>query len=76
MLFPEYQRHVRHRVNERVIRQDALIHQGGPELAGHLELLVNAQRLSGVYSAVGSCGCVVQLAQGGVAGTRVIPGVC
>ena len=68
--------HVRQRVDEGLgVLERAVRHQGGPELAGGPELLVDAQRLGDVHPAVLVHGRVVQLAEGGVAGARVVPRV-
>ena len=47
----------------------------GPELAGHLELLIDIDRLGDLDSAVGLLRGVVQFAQRRVAGAGVIPGI-
>ena len=75
MLLTEDQGHVGYRVDEAGVRQNILLNQGCPELAGNLELLVNVQRLGGGDSTVGASGGVVELAQCRVAGTCVIPWV-
>ena len=75
MVLAEDQGHVRNRVDELGVRQNLFFNQGSPELAGHLELLVNVQGLDGGYGAVRTGGCIVELAQCRVAGTGVVPGV-
>jgi hypothetical protein len=68
--------HVRHRVDEGAgLAQLALGHEGGPELAGELELLVDAERLLRAHGPVGGLGRVVELAERGVAGAGVVPDV-
>ncbi|MNF82358.1 hypothetical protein D3C84_646610 [compost metagenome] len=68
--------HVRHVVDERLrIAQHVLLDLVGPELLGDLELLVDPDRLADVDLAVGAFAGVVQFAEGGVAGTGVVPGV-
>jgi len=64
---------VRDRVDEVARRGEiALPHQGGPELPGDLELLVDLQGLRHVHRAVRALGRVVQLAEGGVARAGVV----
>ena len=75
VILAEDQGHVRNRVDELGVRQNLFFNQGGPELAGNLELLVDVQRLGGGDGAVGAGGGVVELAQCRVAGTGVVPGV-
>ena len=75
VVLAEDQGHVRNRVDELGVRQNLFFNQGGPELAGNLELLVDVQRLGGGDGAVGAGGGVVELAQCRVAGTGVVPGV-
>ena len=63
---------VRHRVDEALrLRDDALLDQEAPELARHLELLVDVDRLAHIDRAVGALGRIVQLAQGRVAGAGI-----
>ncbi|MNM49979.1 hypothetical protein D3C81_609990 [compost metagenome] len=68
--------HVRHVVDERLrVAQHVLLDLVGPELLGDLELLVDADRLADVDLTVGAFAGVVQLAERGVTGTGVVPGV-
>ncbi len=68
---------VRNRVDEVLgIGQDPVVDGVGPELARDLELLVDVDRLGDVDGAVGlGRGGVVQLAQRGVTGSGVVPGI-
>ena len=75
VVLAEDQGHVRNRVDELGVRQNLFFNQGSPELAGHLELLVNVQGLDGGDGAVRTGGCIVELAQCRVAGTGVVPGL-
>ena len=69
------ERHVRHGINELGrVSQYPLFHQVGPELAGHLELLVDAHSLGDINLAT-HFRRVVEFTQSGVAGTRVVPRV-
>ena len=63
MVFTEDQGHVGYGVDEAGVLDLALFNQGGPELAGNLELLVNTQCLGRVYGAVGTCRGVVEFAE-------------
>ena len=76
ILLATHERHVRRRVDERRGSiQRALFDERRPELTALLELLVDRDRLGGIDRAVGRFGRVVQLAQGGVTGARVVPRV-
>ena len=76
ILLAPHERHVRRGVDEgRRLVQHALLHERRPELAALLELLVDRDRLGGVDRAVLALGRVVQLAERGVARSRVVPGV-
>jgi len=67
---------VRYRVDERPRRAEvAFLAQVGPELARHLELGIDVHGLLDVDAAISGLGRVVQLAQAGVAGACVVPGV-
>ncbi len=67
---------VRDRVDElRRVAEDAVVDRVGPELARHLELLVDVERLGDVDIAVGRLGRVVELTQRRVARARVVPRV-
>ncbi|MNC26033.1 hypothetical protein D3C75_741500 [compost metagenome] len=67
---------VRDRVDEGTRRAEvALLAQVGPELARNLELGVDVHGLLDVDAAIGGLGRVVKLAQAGVAGACVVPGV-
>ena len=54
--------------------EQATLHQGRPELLGKLERLVDLNRLRDVDGAVFLLRRIIELAKGGVAGARVIPG--
>jgi hypothetical protein len=76
VVLADHKTHVRDRVDEALGRADQpFLHQVGPELAGELELFVDQQRLGGIHRAVLGRGGVVKLAQCGVAGPGVVPGV-
>ena len=76
VLLALHEGHVRGGVDEVDGRvEHALLDEGRPELAALLELLVDRDRLGRVDRAVGALGHVVQLAEGGVAGAGVVPGV-
>ncbi|KAF1057033.1 MAG: hypothetical protein GAK34_00032 [Delftia tsuruhatensis] len=67
---------VRNRIDEGARRAEVrLADQVCPELLGHLELGVDIHGLLDVDRTVGGLRGVVQLAQAGMAGTRVVPGV-
>ncbi len=67
---------VRAALDEFLRRGDAAaLDEIGPELLGDLESLVDLERLLGVDGAVGFLRRVVELAEGGVAGAGVVPGV-
>ena len=71
----DHEAHVRHGMDEIVGRGDgALLDQVRPELARHVELDVDLERLGDVDAAVGAHRRVVQLAVGGMAGAGVVPG--
>ena len=57
------------------VRDRALLHQIGPELAGQIELDIDLQRLGNVDAAVAALRRVVELAICGMAGAGVVPGV-
>ena len=68
--------HVRHGVDEALGGSDQVpVHQVGPELAGELELFVDEQCLGRADRTVFGCGGVVELTEGGVAGSGVVPRV-
>ncbi|MNR42284.1 hypothetical protein D3C85_1607830 [compost metagenome] len=50
-----------------------LLNEVGPELSGYLELLINFNRLAYVDGTVRFLFRVVQLAQGGVPRSRIVP---
>ncbi len=67
---------VRDGVDElRRVTEDAVVDGVGPELARHLELLVDGERLVDVDVAVGGLRRVVQLAECRVSGAGVVPRV-
>jgi hypothetical protein len=69
-----HEAHVRNRVEEAAhVGQHAVLDGVGPELARHLELLVDVNGLADVDGAVGALRGVVQLTQRGVPGARVVP---
>ncbi len=69
-----HEAHVRDRVEEAAdVGQHAVLDGVRPELARHLELLVDVHRLGDVDRAVGPLRGVVQLTQRRVAGARVVP---
>ena len=67
--------HVRRGGEERVVGEPSAGQQEAPQLARELELLVDGHGLGDVDRAVGALRRVVELAEGGVPGARVVPGV-
>src|SRR5699024_5147074 len=57
------------------VTEDGVLHRVRPELPGDLELLVDRDRLGDVDIAVCRLGRVVELAERGVTGSGVVPGV-
>lgn len=70
---PAHETRVRDRGHEAPIGQHAVLHGIRPELAGHLELLVDAHRFGDVDGAVGALRGVVELAQRRMPGAGVVP---
>ena len=76
VLLAPHEAHVRNGVDELVgLGQHPVADQVRPELARDLELLVDLHGARDVDGAVGELGRVVELAEGGVAGAGVVPGV-
>src|SRR5262245_61478834 len=57
------------------VRDRALLHQVGPELAREVELDVDLERLGNVDAAIAALGRVVELAQRRVPGAGIVPGI-
>ena len=74
-ILADHEAHVRHGMDEGIGRGDrALPDQVRPELARHVELDIDLERLGDVDAAVLAHRRVVQLAVGGVAGAGIVPG--
>ena len=73
MVFIHHQRHMRHGIDERIVFQLTFRNQRRPKLAADMELFGNIEGTRRIDNPICTQRRVIQLAQGGMPRTRIIP---